>query len=169
MEQDTVASLMEKISLMGADLLLKSLDEIENGTAVLTPQDETQATKCTMLKKEQAVIDFNNQASKIVNFVRGLQEWPVAYCHVNGIMLKIYQAKAFSIEQLCEMSGGELSSDVLIKKQIGEVVMSNKKGIFVKCNNSILSLIELQLEGGKKLSYKDFVNGKKLPVGTVLN
>lgn len=169
MEQDTVSSLMEKISLMGADLLLKSLDEIENGTAVLTPQDETQATKCTMLKKEQAVIDFNNQASKIVNFVRGLQEWPVAYCHVNGIMLKIYQAKAFSIEQLCERSGGELSSDVLIQKQIGEVVMSNKKGIFVKCNNSILSLIELQLEGGKKLSYKDFVNGKKLPVGTVLN
>ena len=167
-ESDTVSSLMEKISLMGADLLLKSLDEIENGTAVLVPQDESLVTKCKMLKKEQAVIDFNTPAQNIVNFVRGMAEWPVAYTHYNGVMLKIYKAKSHTLEDFANISN--LSLDEVSNMKNGQVALvSTKKGIFVKCDNSVLELVELQLEGGKKMSAKDFANGKKLATGAILN
>lgn len=167
-ESDTVSSLMEKISLMGADLLLKSLDEIENGTAVLVPQDESLVTKCKMLKKEQAVIDFNSPAQNIVNFVRGMAEWPVAYTHYNGVMLKIYKAKSHTLQDFMALSN--LNLDEVNNMTNGQVVLvSTKKGIFVKCDNSVLELVELQLEGGKKMSAKDFANGKKLLQGAILN
>lgn len=167
-DSDNVLSLMEKISLMGADLLLKSLDEIENGTAVLVPQDESLVTKCKMLKKEQAVIDFNNSAQSIVNFVRGMAEWPVAYTHYNGVMLKIYKAKSHSLEDFAFLS--TLALDEIENTKNGQIVLvSSKKGIFVKCENSVLELVELQLEGGKKMSAKDFANGKKLEQGVILN
>ena len=167
-ESDTVSSLMEKISLMGADLLLKSLDEIENGTAVLVPQDESLVTKCKMLKKEQAVIDFNTPAQNIVNFVRGMAEWPVAYTHYNGVMLKIYKAKSHILEDFANISN--LSLDEISNMKNGQVALvSTKKGIFVKCDNSVLELVELQLEGGKKMSAKDFANGKKLATDAILN
>lgn len=169
LETDTVASLMEKISLIGADLLLKSLDEIENGTAVLTPQDESQATKCTMLKKEQAVLDFSKSAKMLENFVRGMEEWPVAFSHLNGVMLKVYKAKAKSFDELITLLNGEIMLDNLKNSQYGEIVYAGKKGVFVKCQNSVLQLLEMQLEGGKKLGYKDFVNGKKLYAGLILN
>lgn len=168
-ETDTVSSLMEKISLMGADLLLKSLDEIENGTAVLVKQDEAQATKCTMLKKENAGIDFNLPAQNIVNFVRGMEEWPVAFCHLNGVMLKIYKAKAKTLEELCLGLDSQISLDEISSMPVGTVIYSGKKGIFVKCNNSAVELLELQLEGGKKMSAKDFANGKKIQAGMMLN
>ncbi len=167
-ESDTVSSLMEKISLMGADLLLKSLDEIENGTAVLVPQDESLVTKCKMLKKEQAVIDFNTPAQNIVNFVRGMAEWPVAYTHYNGVMLKVYKAKSYTLQDFMALSN--LSLDEISNMKNGQVALvSTKKGIFVKCDNSVLELVELQLEGGKKMSAKDFANGKKLATGAILN
>ena len=167
-ESDTVSSLMEKISLMGADLLLKSLDEIENGTAVLVPQDESLVTKCKMLKKEQAVIDFNTPAQNIVNFVRGMAEWPVAYTHYNGVMLKIYKVKSHTLQDFMVLSN--LSLDEISNMKNGQVALvSTKKGIFVKCDNSVLELVELQLEGGKKMSAKDFANGKKLAEGVILN
>lgn len=169
LETDTVASLMEKISLIGADLLLKSLDEIENGTAVLTLQDESQATKCTMLKKEQAVLDFSKSAKTLENFVRGMEEWPVAFCHLNGVMLKVYKAKAKSFDELATLLNSEITLDNLKNSQYGEIVYAGKKGVFVKCQNSVLQLLEMQLEGGKKLGYKDFVNGKKLYAGLILN
>lgn len=169
LETDTVASLMEKISLIGADLLLKSLDEIENGTAVLTPQDESQVTKCTMLKKEQAVLDFSKSAKMLENFVRGMEEWPVAFCRLNGVMLKVYKAKAKSFDELITLLNGEIMLDNLKNSQYGEIVYAGKKGVFVKCQNSVLQLLEMQLEGGKKLGYKDFVNGKKLYDGLILN
>ena len=159
---------MEKISLMGADLLLKSLDEIENGTAVLVPQDESLVTKCKMLKKEQAVIDFNTPAQNIVNFVRGMAEWPVAYTHYNGVMLKIYKAKSHTLQNFMVLSN--ISLDKISNMKNGQVALvSTKKGIFVKCDNSVLELVELQLEGGKKMSAKDFSNGKKLATGAILN
>lgn len=169
LETDTVSSLMEKISLMGADLLLKSLDEIESNTAVLVPQDENLATKCTMLKKEQAVLDFTKSAKQLENFVRGMEEWPVAFCHLNGVTLKVYKAKARTYEELTNLLNGEILFENFEKASCGEIVYAGKKGVFVKCQDSVLELVELQLEGGKKLTAKDFVNGKKIAQNMILN
>lgn len=168
-KDDTVESLMDKISIMGADLLLQSLEEIENNTAKFVSQDESQATKCTMLKKEQAQINFEQPALNIENFVRGMAFWPVAYCFLNGQMLKIYKATSFSLDTLTNETNYELD---VIKKSVdfdfGQVISVNKHGIFVKCLNSILRLDEVQLQGGKKLLSKDFANGNKIKQGDFL-
>ncbi len=159
--EDTVDSLMEKISLLGADLLLQSLDEIENKTAVFTPQDESKATKCTMLKKEQAVINFDQNALTVENFVRGMGAWPVAYCFLNGEMLKVYKATAFDFDKIdFDFDRSSVAGSV--------VIASSKKGVFVMCKNSLLRLDEIQLQGGKKMSGKDFANGNKLKIGDIL-
>lgn len=164
---DTVESLMEKISQIGADLLLKSLDEIENKTAVLIPQDESKVTKCKMLKKEDGLIDFNKTAKQIQNMARGMEEWPGAYCTLNAEIFKIYKATECSLEN-CKNVGLELEN--YKKAKVGEVLhCSAKKGIFVKANNSILQLQVVQLQGGKKMDAKSFANGNKLTVGTVFN
>lgn len=168
---DTVDSLMEKISLMGADLLLKSLDEIENGTAVYTPQDESMVTKCTMLKKEQAKINFNQPAIVVENFVRGMASWPVAFTFLNGVMLKIYKAYALQNSQYLSLFAQEQSNESakLEKLPVGSVLLvSNKKGIFVKCDNSVLRVDLLQLEGGKILDGKQMANGNKIKTGDLL-
>lgn len=168
-QEDTVDSLMEKISLMGAELLFDGLEKIENGTAVFVPQNENEATKCTMLKKEQAQICFENPATKIKNMIRGMESWPVAFCKLNGSTLKIFKANDYSIESASHILQGLLTSQELEKAKNGEVVaVSSKKGIFVKCENSILELITIQQEGGKKMSAKDFANGNKIQKGTVL-
>ena len=150
---DTVESLYEKISLLGADLLLLSLDEIENKTAVLIPQDESLATKCKLLKKEQAVIDFNKTAKQIENMVRGMAEWPVAHTFINGKMFKVYKAEEVFND---ELNGFETLENGTV------VVCSAKKGIIIKCEKSFIKLIEVQIEGGKKMDAKSFANGNQL-------
>ena len=170
--KDTVDSLMEKISLMGADLLIKSLDEIENKKAVFVPQDESKATKCTMLKKEQARIDFGQPAIKVENFVRGLEAWPVAYTFHNGVMLKIY--KAYAMQPSEYFSQFAISQEPLERAKMevapaGQVLfVSSKKGIFVKCYQSVLRLDLLQLEGGKILDGKQIANGNKIKMEDIL-
>ena len=160
--EDTVEGLYEKISLLGADLLLTSLEQIENKTAVFTPQDEEKATKCKMLKKEDGLIDFNRPALEIENQVRGMEVWPVAYCYHNQVMLKVYKARQVDEEKLVQFQIDYQAA------QNGQVVCADKKGLFVKCQNSVLSILELQLEGGKKLFFKDFVNGNKIKLGDIL-
>lgn len=171
-QSDTVDSLMEKISQMGADLLLKSLDEIENKTAIFTPQDESKATKCTMLKKEQAQIKFDNLAQNIQNFVRGLASWPVAYCFLNGQMLKVFKATSFSLDAINPQDVSSPQFRAISQSpnfDVGQVISADKFGIFVKCNNSVLRLDEVQLQGGKKMLAKDFVNGGKIKPKDYLN
>ena len=161
---DTVESLMEKISLIGAELLLKSLDEIENGTAVLIKQDESKATKCRLLKKEDGLIDFNKTALQIENLVRGVSEWPVAYTAINDTILKIYKAKQIEVLDYLNIIGNTDENKLKINSALNGKVLhcSAKKGIFVKAENSVLQILELQLEGSKKLDAKSFANGGKI-------
>lgn len=168
--QDTVESLMEKISLIGADLLLTALEQIENGTAVLIKQDEQKATKCRLLKKEDGKIDFNKTALEIENLVRGVSEWPVAYTALNDVTLKIYKAQQVEVEDFLRVIGNTPENMAKINYTSNGTVLhsSAKKGIFVKAQNSILQILELQLEGGKKLDAKSFANGGKIKEGNKL-
>ncbi|MBQ0017378.1 MAG: methionyl-tRNA formyltransferase [Clostridiales bacterium] len=167
MEDDTVESLMEKISLLGADLLIKSLEEIENGTAVFVDQDESKATKCTMLKKENAKIDFNKSALEIENFVRGNAEWPVAYTFIDNLMLKVYKAKRIKEDEFNTFD--DMLKEKISSSKNGEVVLSTaKKGIIIKTEGGAIRLLEVQLEGGKKMDAKSFANGNKLKEGMIL-
>lgn len=152
MPNETSAELANRLWQIGQNLIIEAVNLIETGTAKFTPQNESKVTFCHTFKKEQAKLDFNKTASSLKNEILGFNPWPVSFCNFEGKILKIYRAE--------EASANKLS--LFATKERGEVV-STKQQIFVLCaNNTILSLTELQLEGGKRLLVRDFLNGKKL-------
>ncbi len=146
---DYVDTLFNRLSNLGAKLIVEALDLIETGKATFTKQDESQAVHVKMIKKEDGLIDFNKSAVEIVNLIKGLSVWPVAFTNYEGKMLKIYKASVV---------GGIGNA--------GEVVCSDtKQGLLIGTSQGLLKVDELQIEGSKKMPIKDFLLGKKIPVG----
>lgn len=160
LETDTVSSLFEKLSMIGGDLILKALDLLENGTITYEKQDENKATYFPMLSKEIAKIDFNKSAKEIVDFVRGLEEWPTAYAILENEVLKVFSAKIFKDyepeKKLEEYTNGEI------------VECSSKKGLIVKVKDGFINFYTIRLGNGKKVDSKSFANGHNNLQGKVL-
>lgn len=151
---ETAGELFDRLSVIGAELLVETLDRIEKGQITPVPQDHSKATFVKMIKKEQAEIDFSLPAEKVKNLVCGMNPWPIAFTHLNGKILKIYRV---------EVINDHFSGNV------GEVVIADiKQGIVVKCSLGSLKINELQLEGEKRLSARDFLLGRKIKVGDQL-
>lgn len=153
---DTVETLMQKLGEMGADLMLQGLDLLESENYVLTPQNEEEMTYFPMLKKENSNIDFSKTSLDICNFVRGMAEWPVAVTNILGNVTKVYAAEP--VVYLAER-----------KYKPAEVACaSNKQGLIVASCDGFVRLKEIQQQGGKRMKDTDFLNGRKIPVGTKL-
>lgn len=150
-KDETAGELFERLSKIGAELIVETLDKIENGSAVYKKQDHSLATKVGMLKKQDGLIDFTKSATETVNLIRGLNPWPVAFTYLDGKMLKIY--KAVEVEK----SGNA-----------GEIIQVEKDGFTVATGKNSVKILELQLEGSKKMQAKDFLLGKKITVGKKL-
>ncbi len=149
---ETAGELFERLSILGAELIVKTLDDIENGTVTKIKQNEELATHVKMLKKEDGIIDFTKNASEIVNLINGLNPWPIAYTFLNGKTLKIFNA------EVVENNG-----------KPGEIIKADiNSGLIIGANNGSLKINELQLEGGKKMSVRDFLIGRKLNVGQII-
>ncbi|MEN6419046.1 MAG: methionyl-tRNA formyltransferase [Clostridiaceae bacterium] len=144
-ENETAGDLFERLSVLGAETLKRTIAALEAGTLVRTPQNELQATKCPMLKKEHGRIDFNKTARDIHNLVRGTNPWPGAYALLDGEPLKIHATR---------MSESDLGS-----AQLGSLKGDAKTGLFVLCQDGWLEITELQASGSKRMSAKDFVKG----------
>ena len=144
-----VDELFSRLSTLGASLIVKALDLIESGKATYTKQDESKVVHVKMISKNDGLIDFSKSAINVVNLVKGLCTWPTAFTCYEGKMLKIYKATA--------IDG---------KGNVGEVVDSNAKtGLLIGTSDGLVSVEEVQLEGGKKMPIKDFLLGKKIQVG----
>lgn len=152
-EDETGGSLSEKLGILGAKLLVKTLDMLKGGTAVRIPQDNTQATYVKMMDKEMGNIDFTMPAIYIERLIRGLDPWPSAFTRLNGKNLKLWKAKVV-----------EYQSDA----KPGEVVEVNKDSFMVMTGKDALMITELQLEGKKRLSTGEFLRGYRLEKGTLL-
>ncbi len=149
MPDEKVDSLFDRLSILGSQMIVEALNNIKNGTATYTKQDETKATHTKMIKKEDGKIDFTKSAREVVNLVRGLYSWPVAYTFLGEKMLKIYSAK-----------------EVEMKGNCGEVLESDyKKGLIIGTSKNAILIEEVQLQGGKKMPIKDFLLGNKISVG----
>ena len=110
------------------------------------PQNELEASFAYNISKEEEYISFNDDVNKVYDHIRGLIDWPVGYGVVNGHRIKIYQAKK-------ELAKHDFKAGKIIK-------LENDK-IKVACNNGYILLEEVQMEGKKRLSAKDFYNGSK--------
>ena len=152
-ELETAGELMGRIADLGAKLLAETLPDYLEGKVTLIPQDPEAASYEPMLDKVMGEIDWNRPASEIACQVRGLNPWPCAYTDMNGGLLKLYLARA-------------VDSDV--EAVPGAVVASSpKEGLFVRCGEGALEVLELQAPGGKRMTAKAYLMGKGIEVGTV--
>ena len=154
-EDETGGSLFDKLCEVGADVLLKTLEELPKNTLVPKKQPQESPTPyASMLTKEMGKIDWNRSAAEIERLVRGLNPWPSAYTHLNGKTLKIWKA---SVKE------GQAE-----EAQNGEIVNVTKKELLVKTGEGLLSLDEVQLEGKKRMPADAFLRGYAVEKGVLL-
>lgn len=142
---ETASTLHDKLSILGRDLLLKTLPSILEGTNVRTPQNSDEATYAFTIKREDERLDFSKTKREFYNKVRGLNAWPGAYCLYEGKIMKVWS---------CYESNRYFPS--LFDGQITGIY---EDGFGVKVSNGELIFTIIQPEGKKKMSATDFING----------
>ncbi len=162
-DNETGGGLFDKLSELGAELIVEALPKIERGELTPVMQDEKLATKCGKLSKNMGKIDFNKNAITIRNLVRGLNPWPSAYTRLDGKMLKIWSADAIDDKNVKEIAG---NVEVLKNVAPGTVSFVTKDAVGVATGKGTLVLKEVQLEGKKRMLVKDFLLGNKVEIGT---
>ena len=147
--EEDLPSLWARLSDLGAQALAETLPMLESGTAVRTPQDESQVTYASMLSREMSPIDWNKSARAIDCQVRGLIPWPCATAEIAGTRFKVYRT-----------APGQATG-----KAPGTVLSAGKKGIEVACGNGeSLFITELQAEGGKRMAAAAYLLGHPIEV-----
>ena len=153
-EDETGGSLFEKLASTGAELCVKTMEMLENGTAEFTPQNNEEATHTSMIRKELGVIDWSKSAVEIERLIRGLNPWPSAYTKLDGKTFKIWKAKV--VEGKDEVHPGCIF-------HIG------KNEMYVQTGDGALSLLEVQLEGKKRMDVGSFLRGYEVEEGSFFN
>jgi len=156
-DEDTTETLSDRLSAIGADLMVETLARLERGEIEPSPQDHALATLAPILKKEDGRIDWSLTAEEIARRVRGLRPWPVAYTAFRGKTLRIWSA-----------TPALLPPESQDASDPGAIVVQGDR-LFVACGQStFLEVREVQLEGRKRLPARDFVNGSRLTSGEEL-
>ncbi len=146
--EETAVELGERLAVAGADLLARTLAELPG--IVAEPQDEAQASYAPVIRKEDGRIDWRMAAGEIANRVRGLQPWPGCYGSLRGQRLHVWKARV----EARKLAPGELAVE--------------GKRLFAGCGEGALELMEIQLEGRKRMAAAAFLNGFALEAGEVL-
>ncbi len=150
-EFETSGELFDRLKVMGAELLVKTLRDIEAGTAPRIPQDHSKASYVKMLDKSDSPIDWTRSARGVIKQIYGLQPWPAATAELDGTVYKIFAAAY---------------TDTHTDKAPGTVVSAGKAGIEVACGGGETVMItELQAPGKKRMSAADFLRGHTVTVG----
>jgi len=153
MPEETGESLFEKLSEMGGPLLLETLERAEQGTLDPVAQKDEESTYARMLTKGLGRLDFSWEAQKLERYVRGLNSWPSAYTEFRGKTLKIWRAEV--IPENTDLAPGT----------VAEV---RKDSFSIQTGDGLLRLLEVQLEGKKRMSAGDFLRGMKIQNGETL-
>ena len=155
-KDETGGSLFDKLSEAGAQLLIKTLKALEEGTAVYEKQPEESPTPyAAMLTKQMGEIDWSKGAKEIECLIRGLNPWPSAYTSYHGKTLKIWAAEVEEPENAADVS-------------VGTIVEVTKKTLKVATGKGLLSVKELQLEGKKRMETDAFLRGFTVAEGEKL-
>lgn len=154
-EKETGESLHDKLAVLGGPLILETLKELENGTAIRIKQDDSKSCYAKMLTKSLGNIDWSQSAVQIERLIRGLNSWPSAYTECLGKTLKIWSADVID-----ENIEGAVA---------GQVVKKDKKTLVVQTGNGCLSLKEVQLQGKKRMEIDAFLRGYDIADGTIFH
>jgi len=156
-DDETGGSLFDKLAILGGEAIADTIANFDSITP--TPQGEATTEYAKMISKQMGEIDFNKSATEIERLIRGMNPWPSAYTKYEGKVLKIWEA--IGCENISELPNINLSENY------GKIYSINKD-IFIICNNSVLKVLSLQLEGKKRMSAKDFLLGREIKQGYVL-
>jgi methionyl-tRNA formyltransferase len=146
---DTAVTLSPRLSELGALLLIETLRAFDSGELQATPQDDSQATLAPILKKEDGRVDFSRSAQEISNRLRGFQPWPGAFTIFRGKQLTIHGVRA--------------GAGIAIAP--GELIYSQDALYVGAGHGTALELLEVQLEGKKRMTARDFANGYRPAAG----
>ena len=148
---ETSGSLFDKLMALGAETILETLDELEKGSLTPTKQGESPTAYAKMLTKAMGLIDFTKPAKELDCFVRGMNPWPSAYTLLAGKTLKLWKVRAVE-------GGGKA----------GSVIDIDKESFTIACGEGAIEVLEVQLEGKKRMSAGDFLKGSTLNIGQEL-
>jgi methionyl-tRNA formyltransferase len=151
-EDDTGETLQQRLALLGAQLLMETLERMKAGDIHPIPQDHSKATYAPPLKKEDGRIDWRKEAKEIDLQVRAFDPWPGAFTELNGQLLKIYRG---------EVRKGKPTG------KAGAVVWVGSDFIEVETGTDSFLIEEVQMEGKRRMSSRDFLSGHLVTVGTV--
>ena len=144
-ENETAGELLDRLAVLGADLLSKTLTRFAGGKVEATPQDPNEVSYAPMLDKTMCPIDWNKTAQQVHNQVRGLHPWPVATMELQGKTFKVHETR------VVEGSG-----------QPGEILGLTKTGLVIACGEGAVEIRSLQAEGGKRMAAPDYFRGHPL-------
>ena len=148
-ENETTDELHDRLSVLGAELIVSTVRKLEKGEITPEKQDDALSNYAPMLTKELSLIDFNKKACEVHNLIRGLSSWPCAHTFYEGKRLKIYRS------EIVDMKGNP-----------GEVL--DDKHFVIACGDKAIRAITVQYEGSKKMSSEDFLRGKSIKKGEIL-
>ncbi len=144
---ETAGELLDRLAVLGADLLSETLTKIQNNTVTAVPQDCSQVTYAPMLSKAMSPIDFSKSAQQVHNHVRGMNPWPVATAQIQGKCFKIYETRV--LEDAPEAAPGT-------------ILGLTKTGLQIACGSGGVEIRILQAEGGKRMPAPDYFRGHPL-------
>lgn len=165
-KKETGGSLFDKLSKVGAELLVKTLKAAEEGTLTPIRQDNEASTYVKMISKSMGKLDFTKSAAELERLIRGLNPWPSAFTSLNGKMLKIWDSDCYTKENAVQ-EYPQISAD-LENAVTGSIAAVTKDSFFIQCGTDLLKVNEIQLEGKKRMRTQDFLRGSRLEAGTVL-
>lgn len=149
-EFETAGELFDRLAVMGADLLVRTLRDVDAGVAPRTPQDHSAATYTRPLTRDDSPIDWDQSQRAIIKHICGLEPWPVATAELGGQTFKIHAADY---------------SDRTTRKAPGTIVAAGKDGVTVACaDGQTVRITQLQAPGKKRMSAADYLLGHTLPV-----
>lgn len=154
-EDDNAGSVHDKLMNVGSRLVLKTVQAIEEDNVIESPQsivDSQQLKHASKLFKETCLIDWNKSANEIHNLIRGLSPYPTAFTYLDEKILKIFSSR------LCQSS---LINSIDYQLSTIDIKTDNKTFLFIKCADGYLDILELQLEGKKRMKIDEFLRGYK--------
>ena len=151
-ERETCGELTERLSLIGAALLIRTIRELEAGRLVCLPQNEAEMTYDPMLNKSMGIVDFTADADAVRGLINGLNPWPCVSVPIGNERLKLLRAERVDAD-------GEA----------GTVAEADpKKGLIIACGSGAVKILEIQAPGGKRMKPEDYLRGHGIPAGTDL-
>ena len=146
-ENETAGELLDRLAVLGADLLSRTLTRFENGSVEAARQNEEEVTFAPMLDKNMCPIDWTKTAQQVHNHVRGLHPWPVATAELAGTKFKIHQTVVLEDAPVAAP---------------GTILGLTKTGLQVACGSGAVEIRSLQAEGGKRMAAPDYFRGHPL-------